>query len=169
MNYKLALSFLLLAFSLSGCGYKPSTVYTSEMLGDTITPEVEIDVKNPTEAVFLKDALNEAVFNVFNAKIKQNATSSIKLKVNSTSLDVLDYDKNGYPILYRATATITSYVYDKFHKYHKYIVHGSYDFSIDSNSVVSDNLKHNALKEAFARALQEIEFKVAQEGMNHDN
>jgi len=162
----LALSFLLLALSFLGCGYKPSTEYTTPILGNSIDTEVEIDVKNPVDSIFLKDALNEAVLSVFNAKVNKNGDSKIKLKILSTSLSVLDYDKNGYPILYRTNVSIQAYVTDVKNNLNSYTGSGSYDFSISSDSILSDDLKHNAIKEAFFKALQIIEFKIAQRGMN---
>ena len=62
----------------------PTSVYTTPILGNRIYTEVEIDIKNPTDSIFLKDALNEAVIAVFNAKIadSNNYDSKIKLKVN---------------------------------------------------------------------------------------
>jgi hypothetical protein len=169
MNNKIALSFLLLAFSLIGCGYKPSSQYTTPILGNSINTEVDIDVENPTDSIFLKDALNESVFSIFNAKVDKNGKSKIKLKINSSDITVLDYDANGYPVLYRASAEITAYVTDVNGTLNKYSGSGNYDFSLNSNSVLSDNLKHNALKEAFIRALQEIEFKIAKKGIENDN
>jgi len=164
MKKNIALSFLLLA--LIGCGYKPSTTYTTPILGKTISTEVEIDIKNPVDAIYLKDALNEAVLSVFNAKLKKNGDSKIKLSILSSSLSTLDYDKNGYPILYRASVSIKAYVEDINNSVHSYTGSGSYDFSVSSDSILSDNLKHNAIKEAFLKALQVIEFKIAQRGMD---
>jgi len=154
---------------LVGCGYKPSSTYTKPILGDTITTKVDIDIKNPTDSIYLKDALNEAVVGVFNAKVDCNGSSTIKLKVSSTSLSVLDYDKNGYPILYRANASIKAYVTDVNNSLNTYTGNGSYDFSINANSVISDSLRENAIKEAFLKALQEIEFKLAVKGIKDDN
>jgi len=163
MGNKLALSFLF--FILMGCGYKPSSNYTSSILGNSIETEVDIDIKNPTDSVFLKDALNEAVLSVFNAKVKKDGKSKLKLEVLSTSLNVLDYDSNGYPILYRTNASIKAYITDLNNSLNSYTGSGSYDFSIDSNSIISDTLRDNAIKEAFLKALQEIEFKIATRGM----
>ena len=166
---KYALSFSLIALSFIGCGYKPSTTYTTPILGNKIATQVDIDVKNPTESIFLKDALNESVLSVFNAKVDQNAKTKIKLVVNSASVSVLDYDKNGYPILYRASSSITAYVTDINGSNERYSGSGTYDFSIVKDSVLSDNLRNNAIKESFLRALQEIEFKIAQKGLENDN
>jgi len=163
MKKKLAFSFLLLAFI--GCGYKPSTTYTKPILGDTISTSVDIDIKNPTDSIFLKDALNEAVLSVFNAKVSDNADSKIKLYIISASVDPLDYDQNGYAILYRASSTIKAEITDINNTITTYTGSGTYDFSINADSLVSDNLKHNALKESFVKALQIIEFKIANRGI----
>ena len=168
MKSKTAFSFLFFALSLVGCGYKPTTTYTSPILGDKIYTEVKINVKNPVDSVFLKDALNEAVVAVFDAKIEnKNYNSKIELKVNSISISVIDYDKNGYPILYRSKTSITATIFDKNNLLGSYSASGSYDFSIDTNAVLSDDIKHNAIKEAFLKALQMIEFKIAQKGIKN--
>ena len=161
-----ALIIGLFALFFIGCGYKPSSTYTTPILGKTIDTEVEIDIKNPIDSIFLKDALNEAVLAVFNAKVEKDSESKIKLEILSTSLSALDYDQNGYPILYRASVSIKAYVTDIKNNLNSYTGSGSYDFSISSDSILSDNLKHNAIKEAFLKALQVIEFKIAQRGMD---
>ena len=169
-SLKFGLLFFILFFN--SCGYKATTSYTTPFLGDVIYTEVEIDVANPIDSVFLKDALNEAVISVFNAKIgdKENFKSSFKLKVKSVSISTIDYDKNGYPILYRSKASIKAEIVDIEGVYKTYSASGSYDFSIDRNAVLSDDIKHNAIKESFVKALQMIEFKIAQKGIkNNDN
>jgi len=161
------LKIFSLSLLLVSCGYKPSSEYTSEILGNKIETNVEIDVKNPIDSIYLKDALNEAVLNVFNARIaKDSYTSKIKLDIVSSKLNIIDYDKDGYPVLYRADVEIKAYVTDVNNTTSVYTGRGSYDFSISSNSVLSDNLQHNAIKEAFLQALQEIEFKIAQKGID---
>ena len=153
-------------FLLVSCGYKPATTYTSPILGDKIKTEVDINVKNPVDAVFLKDALNEAVIGVFNGKISNsNYESFINLKINSVHISAIDYDKNGYPILYKAVAVITANVKDINSFNSSYQGKGNYEFSVDANAVLSDDIKHNAIKEAFLKALQMIEFKIAQKGI----
>ena len=161
---------LILIFTLFfiGCGYKPSTYYTSPLLGDKIYTEVNIDIKNPTDAIFLKDAVNQAVYSVFNAKLvkKEEADSIMIFNVKSVSITPIDYDKNGYPILYRASASISANNQMENNITKSYKGNGSYDFSIVSNSVLSDDLRHNAIKQAFIKALQIIEFKIAQRGID---
>ena len=165
------LKFFVLGLLLVGCGYKPTTTYTTPILGENIYTKVEVNIKNPIDSIFLKDALNEAVVSVFNAKIglENSANSSINLTINSVNIYAIDYDKNGYPILYRAQTSISAGIIDINKTYNSYSASGSYDFSIASNAVLSDDIKHNAIKEAFLKALQMIEFKIAQKGIKSDD
>jgi len=162
--------YFLFVFIFVGCGYKPTTDYTTPLLGNKISTKVDIDVQNPTDSIYLKDALNESVVNDYKAKLNiKNSTSNIKLKVNSASVSPIGYDQNGYPILYRASVTITAYVTDVKNVITTYSASGSYDFSTTSTSIIDDNTKHNAIKEAFLQALRIIEFKIASKEMNNDN
>ncbi|RUM55246.1 MAG: hypothetical protein DSY40_04355 [Nautilia sp.] len=164
------LFFILIGLFIIGCGYKPTITYTAPVLGNKIKSDVEIDVKNPEDSIYLKDALNEVVVNDYNANIvNKNYSSKIRLKVNSSTISAIGYDKNGYPILYRANATITAYVKDKKGIISTYRGNGNYDFAITSNSILDDNTKHNAIKEAFIQALQIIEFKIAAKEISNQN
>ncbi len=168
MKQSIFFSFLLLF--LIGCGYKPTTDYTTPLLGNKILTNVEIDIKNPGDSIYLRDALNESVVNDYDAKLNDNnSTSKIRLKVNSTSVSAIGYDGNGYPILYRANASITAYVTDIRNVITTYTASGSYDFATTADSIIDDNTKHNAIKQAFIQALRIIEFKIAAKEMNDNN
>jgi len=162
--------YFLFTLIFIGCGYKPTTDYTTPLLGKKISTNVNIDVQNPTDSIYLKDALNESVVNDYKAKLNDNnSTSNIKLKVNAVSISPIGYDKNGYPILYRADVIITAYVTDINKVITTYNAAGNYDFATTSNSVIDDNTKHNAIKEAFLQALRIIEFEIAAKEINNDN
>jgi hypothetical protein len=162
--------FSLILLFLIGCGYKPTTDYTTPLLGNKISTNVDIDVKNPGDSIYLKDALNESVVYDYDAKLNDNnSTSKIKLKVSSTSVSPIGYDKNGYPILYRASANITAYVTDIKNVITTYTANGSYDFATKADSIIDDNTKHDAIKQAFLQALRIIEFKIAAKEINDNN
>jgi len=165
------ISLFFLFFIIEGCGYKPTTNYTTPIMGQKIYPEVEIDIQNPIDSLFLKDALNEAIIGVFNSEIgtATDYNSKLSLNVGSVSISAIDYDKNGYPVLYRAKASIVAMLQDSKGDVSSYSAVGSYDFSINNSAVLSDDIKHNAIKEAFIKALQLIEFKIAQKGMSRDD
>jgi hypothetical protein len=164
------ITFTFLLFLFIGCGYKPTTTYTTPLLGNKIDTDVKIEIENPTDSIYLRDALNESVVNNYDAKLNdKNSTSKIKLKVNSTSISAIGYDKNGYPILYRASANITAYVTDIKNVITTYTANGSYDFATKADSIIDDNTKHDAIKQAFLQALRIIEFKIAAKEINDNN
>ncbi len=162
------LYFLLLI--LIGCGYKPSSVYQNKIIGNNIQANVEISAKTPREDIFLKDALNDAVYTVFGANlVNNNANTKIYLTINSSSLNPLDYDENGFPILYRSSVTLNAKVIDKFNKTRNYTVSGNYDFAIQANSVLNDETKLNAFKQASINALNILLAKITKDGVENDN
>jgi hypothetical protein len=150
-----------------GCGYKPSTTYQKNIIGNKIKAVVDIDVKSPEEHVFLKDALNEAIYTLFDSDISNtNANTTINLTVLSSSLSPLDYDENGYPILYRSYVTLKAEILDKNNKKRIYNVNGFYDFAISANSVINDQIKLNAFKRAAINALNKLIAMITKDGMN---
>jgi hypothetical protein len=117
--------------------------------------------------VFLKDALNEAIYTLFNANISyKNPNTTINLSVISSSLEPLDYDENGYPILYRSSVNLKANIIDKNNKKRTYTVKGFYDFSISANSVINDQIKLNAFKKASINALNKLIALITKDGIN---
>jgi len=166
---KILVSFFIIFFI--GCGYKPSSVYQKKIIGDKIYTNVQLNIKNPKDSVFLKDAANQAVISTFGGQLasKDDADTQMNLKVNSVSLSAIDYDNNGYPILYRVSASITTTIIDKYEKTHTFNSSGSYEFAIEANSIISDNIKHNAIREALLRALDELAVQISILGMKDEN
>jgi predicted nucleic-acid-binding Zn-ribbon protein len=158
---KLILSFLVILFI--GCGYKPSSVYQKEIVGDRIYTDVKVNIENPKDSIFLKDAVNQSIITIFGGVLssKEKSNTQITLKVNSNTFTAIDYDENGYPILYRVTSSITTKIIDKSNKSHIFTSSGNYDFAIDANSVISDNLKHTAIRQSLLRALEELSVKIS--------
>jgi len=149
-----------------GCGYKPSSNYQKKIIGNNINAVVDIDVKNPQKTVFLKDALNDAVYTIFGANIdEKSANTTIKLVIISSSLEPLDYDKNGFPILYRSIVNLRAYVTDKQNKKRVYSVSGTYDFTVSSNSVINDQVKLDSFKKASVNALNKLLSLITKDGM----
>jgi hypothetical protein len=153
----------LLSSLFLGCGYKPSSYYQNKVLGNNINTKVEIDVKNPRETIFFKDALNDAVYTVLGKSIcNENCDTIIKIKNFSTSITALDFDTNGYPILYRSKVNLNVEVKGKVHKV--YSVNGNYDFSISNNSILTDQIKLEASKKATINALNKLFAKITEDG-----
>ena len=169
INKKFFLSFSILHFSfyifVIGCGYKPSSVYQEKILGNNIKVNVNIDVKNPRETIFLKDAVLDAVYTLLGKDVcYQNCDSVMTIDPRSFSLEILDYDQNGFPVLYRSVVSLSVRIKDKNGKIRNYNVSGSYDFRIASNSIIDDETKLNAYKNASVNALNKLFAEIAKDG-----
>ena len=157
---------------LTGCGYKPSSVYQNKIIGQNILAKVNISTENPKESAFLKDALNDAVYTVFNANLvteKQNPNTVIDISISSSNLTPLDYDENGLPILYRSAVTLKVKIIDKFKKIRYYTVSGNYDFAVSANSIINDQTKFDSFKQASINALNKLLAEITKDGVTNDN
>ncbi len=157
--------FFFLPLIFVACGYKPSVDYQNRLLGNQIKTVVNIDAQNPRETIFLKDALNDAVYTILGKNVcYNNCTSTLIINPSFSSLDVLDYDKNGYPVLYRSKVVLNVTLKDKNLKIRHYTVNGIYDFRVESQSIVNDETKLNAYKNASINALNKLFATLAKDG-----
>jgi len=157
--------FFFLPLIFIACGYKPSVDYQNRLLGSQIKTVVNIDVQNPRETIFLKDAVNDAVYTLLGDDVcYNNCSSTLIITPSFSSLDVLDYDKNGYPVLYRSKVILNVILKAKDSKIKHYQVSGIYDFRIKSTSIVNDETKLNAYKNASINALNKLFAILAKEG-----
>jgi len=155
---------------LIGCGYKPSSYYQNKIIGKNIKAVVEIDPANPRETIFLKDALNDAVYTILGKNLcENNCDTIIKINASSSNLTPLDYDENGFPVLYRSSVVLKAEVIDKNKSKRNYTVSGSYDFKITTDSVITDQLKLDAFKKASINALNKLFAKITKDGAENDN
>lgn len=146
----IALSTIL----ISGCGYKPMTEYTKNIFTDKVYVDVDIYLRDPENAVLVKDALNEAVISRFNAKLtsKKDATTQLKVKFERVSFSPIQYDSNGYAIFYRAKVTLNiSYIVNGKKGFEKVV--GYYDFPIEPNAVISDAKRFEAIRFGAEKAI----------------
>ena len=156
--------FIFLPFLFLSCAYKPSITYQEKILGNNIKPIVNIDIKNPRETIFLKDAVNDAIYTLLGKNVcYENCDSVMIINPSSSSLSVLDYDDNGYPILYRSRVVLNVDVV-KNSKHRKYTVSGTYDFRVEAQSVLNDEAKLNAYKNASINALNKLFAMIAKDG-----
>jgi len=164
---KWSLFFLSFLLYFQGCGYKPTSMFANKILGDKIYAEVEISLQDPENTILIKDALNEAIFNRFRAKIssKEKATSKLFVKLKSISFIPIQYDKNGYVLAYKSYVTLETTYYDQ--KAHKKVIttRGDYDFPIKSNSVISDTKRFEAIKFASSKAIDEFISQISIQGI----
>ncbi|WOE70317.1 LPS assembly lipoprotein LptE [Hydrogenimonas thermophila] len=147
-------NIILFAIVLSGCGYKPMTEYTKKVFTDKVYVDVDVYLRDPENAVLVKDALNEAVISRFNAKLtsKKSATTQLKVKFERVSFSPIQYDSNGYAIFYRAKVTLNiSYIVNGKKGFEKVV--GYYDFPIEPNAVISDAKRFEAIRFGAEKAI----------------
>jgi len=153
-----------------GCGYKPSSVYQDNILGNEIKAKVKISAENPRETIFLKDAINDAVYSSLGKNLcYDNCKTVIDIISASSSLTPIYYDENGYPVIYRMEVNIKAKITDKNGRLRIYSVNGSYDFKVESNSILTDQIKLEAYKKASINALNKLFAKLTKDGAYYDN
>jgi hypothetical protein len=125
--------------------------------------DISVNVNDPKNSVLIKDAMHEILVSRFKSTItKENslADTNIKLTLNSATLTAIEYDKQGYVRLYRQTVSISAKYNGKFGN-GSTKVSGSYDFSVDNDSTISDTKRFEAIKIASLKALEDILSKLA--------
>ena len=80
----------------------------------------------------------------------------------------LQYDINGYVILYRAKITLKITKTDK-ESSKVYTANGTYDFAIEPNAVVSDQARFEAINFGAQKAIDSFVAQVASSGSRRDN
>ncbi len=158
-------SFLLPLLVFAGCGYKPMTSYTKRVFTDKIYTEVEVYLRDPENAVLVKDAMNEAIVSRFGAKIakKEDATTRLWIRFKSVSFSPIQYDANGYAVYYRANVNL-SVRYESPKKRGTESVFGFYDFPIEPNAVISDAKRFEAIRFGAQKALDAFISRMAMRG-----
>jgi len=148
-----------------------SSYYAKQALGNKIYADVTISRQDPKNSVLIKDAVNEAVVSRFGAKLvsKAEAESVLHVKIDSINFSPTVYDRFGYVVAYKATVILAIQYEDANKKVQKLTASGEYDFSIESNSVVSDNNRFDAIRYAANDALDEFVSKIAIKGLRNGN
>ena len=167
---QLFLGFLI-AVVISGCGYKPSSYYAKQALGDRLYAEVTISRQDPRNSVLIKDAVNEAIVSRFGGKLvtKEQADSILRVNIQSISFSPTVYDTYGYVIAYKTTVVLAMQYENADKKIEKLTATGEYDFSIEANSVISDTNRFEAIRYASNDALDEFVSKLAIKGLRNGN
>lgn len=138
----------------AGCGYKPSSYYSKKAIGDKVYAKVEMLRSDPENTVVIKDAINEAVITKLKSKLVSESEANTKLfiKVASVSFSAVQYDANGYVILYRAALVLDTTVLSKGGS-KQFSTSGSFDFPIEPNTTISDSKRFEAIKNSGAKAI----------------
>ncbi len=169
MNYKnftlIFLTFSLISFILSGCGYKPTSHYAKNEISGKVFVKLKVDIKNATNSVLAKDAVNEMVIGQFGAKLVNDETKAntvVNVSLGSVVYTTLKSDTQGFAQLYRTTVKVNLNYINKQNKLKRSVsVTGSYDYTVDDDSSVTDAKKEESVKIAATKALNDIFSQIA--------
>jgi hypothetical protein len=150
---------------MSGCGYKPSSRYARDVVGDKVSVQVVISAADPQNTVMIKDALSDAVVQNFRSRLTQSANASTHLivKLANVSYSPIQYNSNGYIISYRMYTTLIITMMRGGHL-KSYSESGTYDFSIEPNAIISDQVRLAAIKHSASKAIAAFVSQMAASG-----
>lgn len=161
---KIILSLLILLSFLS-CGYKPSSKFAREVMGEKISTNIIISAYDPENTVIIKDAVDEAVITVFHSSLHDRANSDthLEISISGISYSANVYNDNGYVIGYRMMVALNiTRIHNGISK--SYPVSGTYDFTVDPNATVTDKERFDAIRFSAAKAIESFVAKVSAEG-----
>ncbi len=148
-----------------GCGYLPASKQARKAVGEKIFVEVTVSLEDPENAVLIKDAARKAVVTRFHSSLvpQAEAKTTLWVSLSGISFSPLQYDENGYVIVYRANVNIK--VTRRNNGQQKgYNSRGSYDFSIEPNAIITDIQRFEAIRQASLKALDSFVAQVGAEG-----
>ena len=156
---------LLASLVLTSCGYRPSSKFSRDVLGEKISTSVIISQVDPENTVIIKDAVDQAVIDVFHASLvdSKDADTHLTLRISNPSYSPLQYNDNGFIISYRATITLMIRRESK-NLIKNYTSIGNYDFSVVPNAVLTDQERFDAIKFSSIKAISSFVSQVSAEG-----
>lgn len=164
-NIKTLLLLSLLLVVISGCGYKSSAKFSREVMGDKISTSVIISAIDPQNTVIIKDAVDRAIIEVFQASLVSRDASKthLVLKMGTPSYSPIVYDENGYITGYRMMVTLNIIKHTDGES-KSYNTRGFHDFSVAPNAIVTDQDRFEAIGFAAQRAIKSFVAQVSAEG-----
>ena len=151
------LLFFAMVFLTNGCGYKPSSQYIGNVFHEDIYVEVKVSHKEPENAVYVQDALNRMIITRFKGHIvpKEQAESILVASYEGSTFTPMSYDANGYIIRYRANVRVKFDMITKKGKLSRLIT-STVESDIEASSVLSSNLRIEAIRAGLAKALDQF-------------
>lgn len=156
---------VLIALLFTSCGYRPSSKFARDIVGEKISTRIVVSSADPENSVIIKDAVDSAIVSIFHASLVEKRSSNTHLVINTStpSYTPIQYDQNGFVIAYRMSLILTII------KYHNgisktYNSAGTYDFSINPNAVVTDQERFDAIKLSAAKAINSFIAQMSAEG-----
>jgi len=151
---------------LTACGYKPSSHYSKQIIGENVYTEVEVSLSDPENAVLIKNALNKALYTRLKTKAtrKRDADSSIYVAYDNIRFVPLQYNKNGYVVHYQARITL-GFTFVKGEVTQKRQVIGRYEFPIRPSAIISNDLRFKAIEHGSIKALDQFIAYLSAKGL----
>ncbi|HEX5330906.1 LPS assembly lipoprotein LptE [Sulfuricurvum sp.] len=151
----------------AGCGYQPASHYAKNILGESVSTEVVISMEDPQNTVIIKDAVDTAVLTKFRTSLvpKNEASTHLKISIGSVLFTPLRYDTNGYVITYRTTVTMLI-SRTTGGKITNHSAHGTYDFDIEPNAIISDQARFEAIRQGAQKGIDAFVAQIAALGVN---
>lgn len=166
MKYFFSLVLIIPLFV--ACGYKPSSHYAKNAISGDVYVDLVVDIDNTQNSVYVKDAMNEMILNQFKASLTNNkelADTIVVVSLSSVSHTAMNTNEDGYVNSYRTTVVI-SVTYNKRNEKKKTLsVTDYYDYSVDTDSIITDQKKQTAVKIAATKALTNLFSKIAVNSM----
>lgn len=164
-GYLLITAILLHVAILSGCGYAPSSKFARHIVGDKVSTEVVVSQVDPQNSVLIKDAVDSAVIQSFQTSLtnREDAHTHLKISLTGVSYTPTQYDSNGYIVGYRAVISL-GIASEHDGKTKQYNVTGNYDFSIEANAIISDQVRFDAIKGGASKAINSFVAQVSAQG-----
>lgn len=149
----------------ASCGYKPSAKYARTVLGEKVSTDVVISKEDPENSVLTKDAIDEALIEIFHMSLSDKAHSDSHLLIELTkpSYTPIEYDANGFVVAYRMRVTLHI---TRFHngEKKKYMQKGYYDFAVVPNAIITDQQRFEAIRNAAKKAIVSFVAHISSEG-----
>lgn len=161
---------VLISLMISACGYQPSSKFARSVVGEKISTSVVISAQDPENTVIIKDAVDEAIIEVFHASLTSRELSDthLTLSIGNPSYSPIQYDSDGFIIGYRTSMSLNiSRQSGGVTK--NYSTRGTYDFSISPNAVITDKERFDAIKFSSEKAIKAFLAQVSAEGARSKN
>lgn len=160
-----AITLLVSLLLFAGCGYKPSSKFARESVGESVSTSVVISAMDPENTVIIKDAVDSAIIEIFRTSLTtQNKSSThLELSMSAPSYAPIQYNSNGYVVAYRMTINLSiTKTHNGLSKV--YSARGTYDFSVEPNAVVTDQQRFDAIRQSASKAIASFVAQIAAEG-----
>ena len=157
-------SLLVVVFFVS-CGYKPSAKFARDVLGEKVSTNIIISMQDPENTVIIKDAVDEAIIEIFHASLtdKKNSDSHLVLNISDPVYIPVVYDKDGFVVGYRMSLVLNITRY-KDGKSKRYVTSGTYDFEVAPNAVLTDKERFDAIRFSAIKAIRAFVSQISSEG-----